>query len=61
MQNLTPEKYLCGWGECPAVFRSDDGKILVRGRIRTENIPCSNDEAIVEVPADLFENLVIRS
>ncbi len=31
MKDITPKEYRCGLGQCPAVYRLDDGRIAVRG------------------------------
>jgi len=53
----------CAGGQCPTVYRSDDGRIFVQGwkisdDIRRATMSATNED-MVEVPASLLTNLKI--
>jgi hypothetical protein len=61
LKNLTPPKFICGLGNCPAVYAEDDGKHLriigkcidpgeLAGRI-------SSDETIIRVEREMLHNV----
>ncbi|MDE1975585.1 MAG: hypothetical protein KGI49_03725 [Patescibacteria group bacterium] len=54
---ITPKEKRCGAGPCPAVFRTESGKILVVGTIPAANeLPLNvrrkigRGETVVEIP-----------
>jgi hypothetical protein len=58
--DITPEKFICPVGECPAVLKTDGHSYLVIGKILDHSHPAvvgriGYDETVVEIPADLLE------
>ena len=48
--SLTPVAELCGAGECPTVYRTDRGTLVIQGyRFGPDGAP------MVEVPAELLD------
>ena len=46
----------CGNGECPAVYRTDRGTLVIQGSIfEYQGVPAG--EAMVEIPASLIMNI----
>jgi hypothetical protein len=58
--DITPEKYRCPAGDCPAVLKTDARSYLVIGKILDHSHPAvmgriGYDETVVEIPSDLLE------
>ncbi|HZD00518.1 MAG TPA: hypothetical protein VFA46_10120 [Actinomycetes bacterium] len=53
----------CRDGTCPAVYRADNGNLVIQGRlvdhsdVGTSGVVLGDDEALVEVPAELVEQI----
>ena len=60
LKNITPRRFQCGIGACPAIFESDRGTYLLVGRRMTGRVPVElrghigEDETVVEIPRELL-------
>ena len=60
--NNSDDTSLCAGGKCPAIYRSEDGRIFVQGNSAPEdvsravNVP--KGEALIEVPESLLKKLL---
>ena len=64
MREITPDRYRCGFvGECPAVFRLEDGRILLIAKKADRSLldqiagRIGADECAVVFEAGLLENV----
>jgi hypothetical protein len=63
MDEITPSRYQCAIGTCPAAFRLEDGRILLIGK--KADVPFINeiahrvgdDEYAIVVEAGMLENV----
>lgn len=60
IRNITPKKFQCIVGACPAVFKTDRKTLLIVGRVVSESekralpeIGVGKDEILIEVPRGL--------
>ncbi len=62
-KEITPDRYRCIIGECPAAFRLDDGRILLIGKKAEPSLlnqisgRIGGDEFAVVVEPGLLENV----
>ena len=64
MENVTPKHLLCSIGACPAVFKAEDGTIVIVGKrdptraaLLTKEGKVAPDEEVVFVDPALLENV----
>ena len=58
--DVTPEKYLCPTGDCPAVLKTDTLSYLVIGKVLDHSHPAvagriGHNETVVEIPEEILE------
>lgn len=58
LTDITPEEYRCPSGDCPAIYRTPNGKLVIIGERYTNDILANrvgiNESAII-VPADMIK------
>jgi hypothetical protein len=61
LKNLTPAKFICGLGECPAVYLEEDGKHLrIIGKcIEPGELSghIGSDETVIRVEREMLSNV----
>lgn len=65
MREITPKRLQCGIGLCPSLFELDDGRIVVIGRVPTQQNPLpqeildkvGSDEFAVTLPPEYLKDL----
>jgi hypothetical protein len=63
LKDITPKKFSCGIGACPAIFKTAEGRYVVIGkRLPADASPdlagrIAPGEAAVEIPAGLMRAL----
>lgn len=63
MKEITPSRYRCALGSCPAAFKLDDGRILLIGKKAEASLAnqikdrIGNDEYAIVVEAGMLENV----
>ncbi len=64
LKEITPETFLCANGSCPSVFETEDGRLVVIGKIidktmqnRLPQGKVGEDEIAIEIPAGLIKDL----
>ena len=62
VKDVTPKRFSCTCGACPAVFETDRGTYLVIGKKVDSPDDCLSgkiglDETIIEVPSDLIKGI----
>jgi hypothetical protein len=65
-KEITPDRYRCLLGECPAAFKLDDGRILLIGKkadpflLNQISGRVGADEYVVVVEPGLLENVSLK-
>lgn len=61
---ITPERFRCGIGACPSVFKTDRGTYVIIGKISEDvlsnesiKMKIGKDEFAVELPIEIINNL----
>jgi hypothetical protein len=64
IEDITPSEFMCGIGQCPSVFRKEDGNLLIIGAMVNRSLfsnkitnRIGDHEEIIEVPYDLLKGL----
>jgi hypothetical protein len=63
LEEITPDRYKCSIGVCPAAFRLEDGKILLIGKkvdltiLNQISDRIGDDEYAIVVDAGMLENV----
>ena len=66
LRNLTPNKFRCSFGGCPAVFETENGEIVIVGKKPSSTISeqlknkVSQDELAIVIERELLANLVTK-
>lgn len=66
MNEITPSRYRCMIGNCPAIFQLDDGRLLLIGKKAEAPLldeiahRIGDDEYAVVVEAGMLENAVAK-
>ena len=60
MKNITPDKFRCPMGDCPAIYRDGEdyvirGKLIKSGLTETDQEPGIQAEADIRIPAKLID------
>ncbi len=61
LEDITPEDYRCPAGDCPAIFRTPEGQLVIIGkRYINEDIThrIGIDEAAITVPKDMLQRAI---
>ena len=63
LDDITPEKFLCPSGDCPAVLKTDRDTYIIVGK-RVDPLPpdlagrVGDGDTVVEIPAEILETAV---
>ena len=64
VEDITPSKFMCGIGACPAIFKTEHDTYVVIGRRLDGRWPAAlqhrvgPEETLVEVPKELLDALL---
>ncbi len=58
---LVPLTRQCFNGDCPAVYATDHGTIVIQGKLLAPSpVQLGEGEAAIEIPAEVFDQAVMR-